>query len=354
MKHFLLTLILASHGLMVHAAGTIQFSNVPTRKMQWYPGEAGQYVPTNAHFVYGVFWGTNRDALTLSLPLGSNSTTTAGSIAVPSGNSYRILGTEADQTVYMQIKAWPEEYGTNWSMGMSGCYQCDETDIRHVTLGPEQGPGTSIWQSVSGNALDRFYPLSLGGPLTPIILFEIQPSISVDEGNQGSVEVILSVNRSAFPVYNYPSNFTSSVWASTSDLTALAGQDYVPTNILLTGHDSQIRIRLIGDTQAEPEEQFIVSLHGASNGKISSYRRNAIVTIREARVVSVRRNVANAVVTIRTTSTQRYALESSPDMVSWSVVPGAENIAGTGGNVQITDSSQPCCDPRFYRMQILP
>jgi len=76
MKRFLLALLLASHGLMAQAVGTITFAAGPLTRMQWYPGTGGTTVPvpTTAQIVYGVFWGTNREALTLATPLGSNST----------------------------------------------------------------------------------------------------------------------------------------------------------------------------------------------------------------------------------------------------------------------------------------
>ena len=85
MKHFLLTLMLASHGLMAHAAGTIAFKN-SFRPMQWIWNSNGPQVPVPTIpglVFYGVFWGTNYAEMTQAWPLGINATTTAGLIDVP-------------------------------------------------------------------------------------------------------------------------------------------------------------------------------------------------------------------------------------------------------------------------------
>ena len=107
LKNLFVILLIASQGLEAHAAGTIAFGNGAFTRVQWNVGSTP--VPT----VYGVFWGTNRDELTLVLPLGTSSTTSSG-IIVASG-VYPIPGTEAGQTVYMQIKGWAASYGTNCS-----------------------------------------------------------------------------------------------------------------------------------------------------------------------------------------------------------------------------------------------
>ena len=62
-------LLMTSQALAAHAAGTIGFGNSALTRVQWYGG--GTQPPT----VYGVFWGTNRDDLTLALPVGRSSGT---------------------------------------------------------------------------------------------------------------------------------------------------------------------------------------------------------------------------------------------------------------------------------------
>jgi hypothetical protein len=179
----------------------------------------------------------------------------------------------------------------------------------------------------------------------------------VDEGSQGVLDVLLTVNRFANALPS-PSNlnFSSTVVLSTSDRTAVAGQDYVPTNILVTFGPGetvrQVAIQVMGDVLPEPDEQFAVTLAPTSS-VIGVLYAPLVVTIREARVVSLRREANHSAVTIRTTSTQRYALESSPDFITWSTVPGADNVPGTGGNLEVTDPSEDCCGHRFYRTRLL-
>ena len=317
MKNFLLTLMLASHGLMAHAAGTIQPRNFIGTPVQLYQGSGSTVpVPVTAHIVYGVFWGTNRDALTLALPLGSNSTTSAGIIVAPS--VYAITGTVAGQTVYLQIKGWPAAYGMNWMAAQNSFADFGQTPIVQATLGPETGPGAVIWQSTSGTNPNRFYPLTLGVLLTPplFVSFGFPPMFStvVDEGSQGVVNVIFTVNRFA---NGPPSNLdsTSTVLLSTTDMTAVGGQDYVPTNVLVTFGPREtvreVRIQVTGDALPEPDEQFGIRLIPTSS--VIGGLGNLVVTIREARVASVRIDANHALVSIPTTSSQRYALESSPD-----------------------------------------
>lgn len=357
MKRFLLTLMLASHGLMAHAAGTIAFGSLA--QMQWYPGTGGTTVPvpTTAQIVYGVFWGTNREALTLVFPLGSSS---GGLIVAPV--IYQIPGTEEGQKVYLQVKGWSADYGTNWVQAKHDFANFAETDIRQVTLAPEVGPGTFIWQGTSGTNPNRFYLLTFGVPLTPPVFvtfgYQANPSIIVDEGSQGVVDVVLTVNRFANALPS-PSNlnFTSTAVLSTMDMTAVAGQDYMLTNVLVTfgpgETNRQVGIKVTGDALQEPDEQFGVRLIPTS-GIVGVIHGNFVVTIREARVASVRIEANHAVVSIPTTISQRYALEWSSDLAVWTVVTGADNIAGTGEIVQVKDPSQSCCDARFYRTQILP
>jgi hypothetical protein len=141
------------------------------------------------------------------------------------------------------------------------------------------------------------------------------------------------------------------------NMTALAGQDYVATNILVTFGPGetvqQVGIKVIGDAQPEADEQFGVTVTPMS-GCVGVFNSRFIITIRETRVSSVRIETNHAVVSLPTTSSQRYALESSPDMMSWSVVPGADDIPGTGGMVPVIDPAEACCGARFYRTRLLP
>src|SRR5690349_2516619 len=236
------TILLAVSGPMANAVGTIALSNVlvvdgTLLPMQWYPGTGDAStvpLPTSVQVVYGVFWGTNRNAMTLALPLGRSSRSIAGHIIStnPISSVYQIAGTEAGQKVYLQIKGWRADYGTSWMDGYYDSAYFSQTHITEVTLGPETGPGTAIWQSVLGTDPNKFHPLIFGVPLTPPLFvgFQPNPSVVVNEGSQGVVDATLTVNR----FVNGPAsrlNATTAVLLSTADMTAVAGQDYVPTNI---------------------------------------------------------------------------------------------------------------------------
>ena len=239
-----------------------------------------------------------------------------------------------------------------------------ETDIRQVTLSPPSGPGTIIWQSPGGTYPNRFYPFLLGAPLTPsafvsLVITSDSTPVVVDEGNQGAVDAIIRVFRSPQPGLSADSlGFATTVVLSTSNMTAVAGEDYTATNIAVVFNPyetvREARIRITANTAPEPEEQFVVRLNPMRDCHAFANSNPLIVTIREARVVSVRLEAAHPVISIQTTAAQRYALESSTDLISWDVVPGAFNFSGTGGLVQITDTSARCCEPRFYRARILP
>ena len=254
-------LLMTSQALAAHAAGTISFGNSTLTRVQWYNG--GPQPPT----VYGVFWGTNRNELTLALPLGTSSGT-SGLILSPSPSAYPIPGTEFGQTVYLQIKGWSASYGTNWMEARQNFAGYGETEIRQVTLAPESGPGTVIWQGNTGTSPNRFRPLVLGNPLTPPAIVQLGSPlnfpVTVDVGNQGTVDAIISVTRYTPPGISNNLDFNSTVWLSTTNMTAFAGEDYVPTNVLVTFGPGEtlrhVRIKIMGDALPEPDEQFGVYL----------------------------------------------------------------------------------------------
>ena len=59
----------------------------------------------------------------------------------------------------LQIKAWSAEFGEDWKAALNAGALFAQTDVREITLGPEMGPGTVIWQPWSGTNPNRFYPM---------------------------------------------------------------------------------------------------------------------------------------------------------------------------------------------------
>jgi hypothetical protein len=326
------------------AAGSITLANSVFTRVQVFPD--GTSVP----LVFGVFWGTNQSELILAPRLATNGV--GGLIMFP--NPYVIPGTEAGQTVYLRIRAWYAPYGTNWMAARENGAYFGETDTRLVLLAAEAGPGTVIWQSPSGTSSSRFYPLQINAPLTPaaVISFGILPrTVVIDEGEAGVVEMPLTLYRTPT---SGQLDFNTSVLLQTFDLTALAGQDYVGTNFAVIfgpGETSrQIRLYITGGPGVEPEEQF--ALRFANMGTVN--QDTLTFTIRPARLTAVRPEADRVVVSFPTTSHQRYAVESSTDLLAWSLVPGAEEMAGTGSTVEAIDTTPDCCGHRFYRLALLP
>ena len=360
-----LILAMTSCAAATHAAGTITFGNSGLTKMQLYQaGGTTVPVPTYAQIVYGVFWGTNRDELTLVLPLGANSTAFAGGIAAPTSSAYAIPGTEGGQTVFMQIKGWPASFGTNWMAAQSSWNGYGETRVLQITLRGEAGPGTVIWQSAVGTNHNRFYPLVLNTPLTPPVFVSLgnpgeYPSTnSVDEGNQGTVDVVVSVRRGLMlGTYSNALNYiTSRVLLTTEDVTATGGQDYVHTNVLVTflpgETERHVVIKVTGDALPEPVEQFRIRMVASPDFIILS--SPLTINIREVRVGSVKMLGATGDVSFPTTAWQRYAVEASADFASWFTLPGVEAIQGTGEIVHVPDALTSCCEQRFYRLRLVP
>jgi hypothetical protein len=184
-KIFALTLTLGLIATSVHGQGTIAFANSALTRVIYHSDLLGGEsipLPTNIPINYGVFWGTSVNGTTAwhgpVLPLGVSSTTTAGLIVAPS--IYAIPGTEADQRVLMQIFGWSASFGADvyaaWQAALQGApgLLYGATDIREVTLGDADGPGTVIWQTATGTDPDRFR-LALwpgGGPPPPTVVPE--------------------------------------------------------------------------------------------------------------------------------------------------------------------------------------
>jgi PEP-CTERM motif len=93
-----------------------------------------------------VWWGTGAE---LSMAPGGG---TVGANGVITGNNlpnFQIAGSTEGATVNLQIRA----------RGPGGLFA--ETKVAQVTLGPASGPGTVIWQGITGTNPNRFTPLGV-------------------------------------------------------------------------------------------------------------------------------------------------------------------------------------------------
>lgn len=136
----------------------------------------------------------------------------------------------------------------------------------------------------------NFYKASLGTIVT-LLLFGFggaaaraqqnpQPAFSVDdvtvtEGNSGTVVATFTVTLSAAVGYQTSVNFT------TSDGTATVDSDYRPLNATLNfganATSIQIPVIVIGDTVAEANETFVVTLSNPVNSTISKAQGTATI-----------------------------------------------------------------------------
>lgn len=364
LKHLTAALLLMLPLVNGQTAGTIALANSSLTRFTWFPYSTPQPV------VFGVFWGTNQHELPWMTwtqlrwaepgQLWPGSITASGLINAPS--VYSIPETEPGQVVYLQIRGWLASYGNDWERARQQYgYDYAETAVLPVTLGAEGGPGALIWQPVGGTRIDRFYPLQFGRPLTPYNTVGYgTPSLVVDEGNQGSVDAIIPVRRHGSVVGGFPNlgiGESVVVVLSTSNITAMAGQDYVPANVAVRfdpGVTQQlVRIKLTADAFSEPDEQFSIHMHSGGTFAVPSYTP-FIATIREARILSVRRAGGSSVITLRTAIGQPYALQVSADLSSWATLAGFANIIGDGTAMELTDPHTGCCEQRFYRIELLP
>lgn len=147
MKKLLLTLGLIGCTLASAVAqGTIAIGNSAFTRIQIGPPGGPARNATSADGIYfGVFYGpagSTADQLVIAPGIATIGPT-AG-ILVNASSVFALPGTEPNQVVSVQIRAWTD-YGW-WG----------NTQVAQVTLGPTAGPGTVIWQTASGTNPNRF------------------------------------------------------------------------------------------------------------------------------------------------------------------------------------------------------
>lgn len=136
------------------AQGTVQFANSALSKIKLASDPSTLLVDCPVGYRIGLFWGTSADNLTLSTP-----TAAISSPGIFSGGIvYPIAGTQEGQRVYLKLAGWGPSTGDDWR---TATYY-GESQVVQVTLGPTAGPGTVIFQSVTGTSLERVKPFVIG------------------------------------------------------------------------------------------------------------------------------------------------------------------------------------------------
>jgi hypothetical protein len=222
MKQFHLAWLafLAVSSGIVAGDGMIQLQNTPLTRMQILMG-GGQYVdvPAGSSSVIGLFVVHSNECSSLVMPLAMSSSTSAGMIAAPS--PYAVPGTSPGESVSLQIRCWPAEFGTNWCAGLRRWpRRFGETSVAQVTLGDVNSPAT-IWQTATGISPNRFKPLSIG-MLSPGPLYFDVSDLVATEGTNGRAQATFTITRRyEFPPYSCCTNYPDAEPFHTADGTAV-------------------------------------------------------------------------------------------------------------------------------------
>ena len=165
MKSLIVTLLLVGTAVIGHGQGTIYFGNSALTRITILSGGAtGQNVTAAMGYVFGAFYGpagAGKEQLQLApglATIGVNDGVLSGANLVV----FPLPGTAQGQVVSLQIRAWQGSFGTDWMAACRAGSYGGETDVRQVTLGPTEGPGSVIWQTATGTNPNRFTPLLIG------------------------------------------------------------------------------------------------------------------------------------------------------------------------------------------------
>jgi uncharacterized repeat protein (TIGR01451 family) len=290
-----------------------------------------------------VLEGNNRTPISFKLTLSSAST-------LPVSVSFA--------TVDGTALAGPDYDATNGVITFS-----PGTTSRTLTL----SPGIRGNNTVQPN---RFFFINLGSP-TNVVLARNQAtgyvveddftSVSVQstnvlEGNIGRTNVIFS-----FSLMPANSNAVTVEYA-TLDGTATAGSDYLArggTLLFPPGTTNQtLKIPVLGDLCNEPDETFLLQLSSPANalliinevtGRISNDDPVPVV-----RIVSFAPDGNGWRVQFSSACDRFYRLLRTQTLTPGSWLSVADQVAGTGGAVSVTDSISLPAGQAFYRIEILP
>jgi hypothetical protein len=183
------------------------------------------------------------------------------------------------------------------------------------------------------------------------------PSLSVGdlfvrEGDSGVTMADFTVSLSI------PSGLLVRTRYSTANGTAMAGSDFLTTNVVLNfspGTTSQTAtVKILGDTLTETNEIFFVSLSSPSNATIADGQAVGTIQDDDFRVAAELLG-ADVRITFTTIAGRTYRIELTDDLsgaILWETVPGATAVMGTGTIVEVTDTGGANKPQRFYRVTL--
>jgi hypothetical protein len=308
------------------------------------PGFEPIDVPSSYPMVFGVFMARSNECPQLVLPLGTASAT-PGLIDAP----YPIFipGTNPGETVNLSVKAWRTQYDLNYCQALwSDFLYFGESGPASVTLGDTNSP-TGLW----GTSPNRLRPMSIGILSPPSVYVSVNDILAV-EGNSGQATATFTVTRSyGWVGYSCCTNLPLTGSFTTEDGTALAGTDYLAATGAFEFEPGRttttISVKLLADPVAEEEETFTVRI----NANTPTWNTGT-ARITEARLVSLQPQESDLVMTALASNGRRFAVESSPDLNSWTMVDGLGDIAGTGEPLSLRHVGAANGGPAFYRMRL--
>ena len=163
--------------------------------------------------------------------------------------------------------------------------------------------------------------------------------VSIQEGDSGTQDLVFTVTKTG------DTKFASTVQFDTADVTAFAGEDYVPTSgvVNFAANETQgtISVPILGDMLAESDETFLVRLLSSTGGRPQGeggLLGTATGTIQNddnapvATTASVTSTDENMTVTITLTGT-----DDDDDDLTFAIVDSPDN--GTLGDISTPDCS---------------
>jgi len=239
-----------------------------------------------------------------------------------------------------------------------------------ITLGP--GPVTeSLRLAILSDRFDESNEVFLVGLTLPpdVALLSVPtrviitdddplPSLSINdatvrEGDAGPSDAVFSVSLSE------PSELLVRVRYTTLNRGAVAGSDFVATNLILNfppGTTTQPAIvRILDDTLIESNETFVVSLGSVNNATIADNQGVGTILDDDFKLISIAFTGQDARLSFATEPGKTYRIERTDNLTSpivWEPVPGAEAIAGTGALTEALDPAVVSQAQRFYRVRV--
>ncbi len=148
------------------AQGTIQFLNSALSRIKYQQDAGSPVVDCPSGAVVGVFYGATRNSLTLATPTAR---VTSGGL-FSGGTVYALPGTNPGESIFLKIGGWYNAVGTTPDLAPDGprspgFTHWGESEIVQTTaLGPTAGPGTVIFQGLSGTNPNRAHQFCICVP----------------------------------------------------------------------------------------------------------------------------------------------------------------------------------------------